>query len=319
MAIDPVRNFAITTVATVPSPADSGTTLVVASGEGALFPDPSSSGEFNVVVYPNGEQPTSSNAEIVRVTARTTDTLTIEREQESTSARTILEGDVVLMAITKKMVDDISDVADAADQKIQDFNGGWIDPNETWTYASATTITVPSGAASRYQKGMPFKLTANSVELQGYIVSIADTVLTVVGDALTNHTFTNNYYGLSGTVPFGFDDVFHYTPTLTAAGSMTISSVAIDYAYYFIRGNMVYLAVRVNFTTGGSASNSVSVSRPFVVSAGNGAGGGFVTDSGFKGACVGGDVNNLTVFKYDASNWGTSTSRQIRAYQWERI
>jgi hypothetical protein len=110
MAIDPVRNFAITTVATVPSPAASGTTLVVASGAGALFPDPSSSGEFNVVIYPNGEQPSSTNAEIVRVTARTTDTLTIEREQESTSARTIVEGDVVMMAITKKFIDDVDTI-----------------------------------------------------------------------------------------------------------------------------------------------------------------------------------------------------------------
>ena len=30
---------------------------------------------------------------------------------------------------------------------------GWISANETWVYASATTITVPSGAASKYQKG----------------------------------------------------------------------------------------------------------------------------------------------------------------------
>lgn len=108
MALDPVKNFAISRVATAPSPADSGTTLVVETGDGVLFPDPSSSGEYNVVIYPNGEQPTSTNAEIVRVTARTSDTMTIEREQESTSARTIVEGDIVMLAITAKMVSDLS-------------------------------------------------------------------------------------------------------------------------------------------------------------------------------------------------------------------
>lgn len=113
MALDPIRNFAISRVATAPSPADSGTTLVLDAGDGALFPDPAVSGEFNVVIYPNGEQPDSTNAEIVRVTGRSTDTLTITREQEDTSARTVVEGDVVLLAITKKHIDDISDVVDS--------------------------------------------------------------------------------------------------------------------------------------------------------------------------------------------------------------
>ena len=108
MALDPVKNFAISRVATAPSPAASGTTLVVEAGDGALFPDPSSSGEYNVVIYPNGEQPTSTNAEIVRVTARTSDTMTITREQESTSARTVAEGDIVMLGITAKVVSDLS-------------------------------------------------------------------------------------------------------------------------------------------------------------------------------------------------------------------
>lgn len=108
MVLDPVKNFAISRVATAPSPADSGTTLVVETGDGALFPDPATSGAYNVVIYPNGEQPTSTNAEIVRVTARTSDTMTITREQESSTARTIVEGDIVMLAITAKMVNDLS-------------------------------------------------------------------------------------------------------------------------------------------------------------------------------------------------------------------
>lgn len=114
MALDPVKNFAISRVGTAPSPAASGTTLVVETGDGVLFPDPATSGAYNVVVYPNGEQPTSTNAEIVRVTARTSDTMTITREQESTSARTIVEGDIVMLGITAKVVGDIQDTAESA-------------------------------------------------------------------------------------------------------------------------------------------------------------------------------------------------------------
>jgi len=87
------------------------------------------------------------------------------------------------------------------------YGTGWIEDTETWTYASATTITVPSGALLKYQKGDKFKLTANSVELYGYIVDVADTLLTVTGDALTNHTFTDNYYSKIEN-PFGFPESF---------------------------------------------------------------------------------------------------------------
>lgn len=107
MALDPTKNFAITTVATAPSPASSGTTLVVATGDGAKFPAPSTDGAFNVIIFPEGEQPDASNAEIVRVTGRTTDTLTITRTQEGTSARTIGTGDIVMLGLTDKMIDDI--------------------------------------------------------------------------------------------------------------------------------------------------------------------------------------------------------------------
>jgi len=105
--MDAIKNFAYSTVATAPSPATTGTSLVLASGEGALFPQPSTDGEFNIVVWITGANPLSANAEIVRVTARSTDTLTITREQEGTTARTIIVGDQVMLAPTKKVFDDI--------------------------------------------------------------------------------------------------------------------------------------------------------------------------------------------------------------------
>src|SRR4051812_35684666 len=92
------QNFSVSTVLTAPSPATSGTSLVVQSGDGAKFPSVS----FNATVCPAGAQPTTANAEIVRVTAISTDTFTITRAQESTSARTIVVGDQIAATITKK-------------------------------------------------------------------------------------------------------------------------------------------------------------------------------------------------------------------------
>lgn len=103
MAFDAHKNFATSTVATAPSPAASGTSLVVASGEGARFP----AVPFNATVWPSGALPTPANAELVRVTAISTDTFTITRAQESTSARTVLVGDQIAATITAKTLTDI--------------------------------------------------------------------------------------------------------------------------------------------------------------------------------------------------------------------
>lgn len=105
--MDSRKNFAYGTVLTAPSPAVSGTTLALAAGNGARFPDPAVDGAFNLVVWPTGVAPLSANAEIVRVTARTLDVLTIVRQQESTSARTILATDQVAIAVTDKTLDDL--------------------------------------------------------------------------------------------------------------------------------------------------------------------------------------------------------------------
>lgn len=106
MAFDAHANFAYSTVLTAPSPAASGTSLVVQSGEGVRFP----AVPFNAVICPAATVPLWSNAEIVRVTAIATDTFTIVRSSETTSgARTVLVGDQIFAAITLKTLDDLED------------------------------------------------------------------------------------------------------------------------------------------------------------------------------------------------------------------
>jgi hypothetical protein len=100
---DAHKNFAYSTIATAPSPAISGTSLVVASGDGTKFPTP----PFNATVWPANAQPTSTNACIVRVTAISTDTFTIDRQEEGTIARKILVGDQIAASITAKTLADV--------------------------------------------------------------------------------------------------------------------------------------------------------------------------------------------------------------------
>ncbi|MCX7928844.1 MAG: hypothetical protein N2558_04145 [Patescibacteria group bacterium] len=95
---DAHTNFAYSTVATAPSPPNSGTSLTVSSGSGSIFPTP----PFNATVWPSGQQPTTTNAEIVRVTNISGDTFTIIRQQEGTSARSITSGDQIAATITAR-------------------------------------------------------------------------------------------------------------------------------------------------------------------------------------------------------------------------
>jgi hypothetical protein len=98
-----LTNLAISTVATAPTPAGSGTSLTVAAGHGARFPQPSTDGVFPATVWPSDANPDPSNAEIILVTARSGDVLTIARAQEGSGARSVLVGDRIMLAVTAGM------------------------------------------------------------------------------------------------------------------------------------------------------------------------------------------------------------------------
>lgn len=101
MPVSDHKNFAISTLASPPS-GTGGTSLTVGSGHGALFPTV----PFNVTVWPAGVQPTSSNAEIMRVTNKATDVFTVTRAQEGTSARTFSANDQIAATITARVLED---------------------------------------------------------------------------------------------------------------------------------------------------------------------------------------------------------------------
>lgn len=82
------KDYATSLVATAPSPATTGTSLVVTAGQGTRFP----STPFYVTAHPVNEVPTLDNAEKLKVTAVSTDTFTIVREEGDTTAKSIAVG-----------------------------------------------------------------------------------------------------------------------------------------------------------------------------------------------------------------------------------
>ena len=103
MAFDAHKNLAVSAVLTPPTPATTGTTLGVTAGHGARFP----AVPFNATVWLSSALPDPTTAEVVRVTARSGDTLTITRAQEGSTARTILVGDLIAATVTAKALTDV--------------------------------------------------------------------------------------------------------------------------------------------------------------------------------------------------------------------
>lgn len=150
--VDVAVNFAAAVVSTAPSPATSGTSITVGTGQGARFPDPGA-GTYNVIAVPNGTTPDqfAAQAEIVTVTVHNpaTDTFTIVRAQEGTTARSIGVGWLFFMAPTAKFRDDILTAIAAAG------GGAGPDPNalDVTSYGAVgdalpINITITSGSAA---------------------------------------------------------------------------------------------------------------------------------------------------------------------------
>ena len=171
MAFDAHKNLAYSTVLTAPSPATSGTSLVLASGGGALLP----AAPFNAVLWPTGANPLTSNAEIVRVTAIAADTLTITRTQEGTSARTVVAGDQFANAMSAKVFTDI----EAATQFV-DFTKdlGVSRRSGTFDLTGLSGLTVGKNATV-VQTGQPIATKGNStdefemdaIQLTGFVLN----------------------------------------------------------------------------------------------------------------------------------------------------
>jgi hypothetical protein len=193
---DAHANFANGVVLTAPSPATSGTSLVLQSGQGASFPA-TATGLYNLVVTPANQLPSVANSEVVRVTARATDTFTITRAQEGSSARSIGVGDWVLLAPTAKTFTDIEATTGAATPArmyrsaalayaagaitLMPFDTASYDPGSNLTVGASAKYTCPATGYYQVNVAMCFgEGGAQYNEMLGYIYKNGAAVVEVV-------------------------------------------------------------------------------------------------------------------------------------------
>ena len=163
-------NNATSTLATGIS--NSATNLAVASGQGALFPTLGGSDYFYCTLAN-----TSGSIEIVKVTARSTDTFTITRGQDSTSASSWLAGDKVELRLVAASLNDIP--------KLDEAN----------TFSGANAYGTPASITLTNATGLPLSgvsgLGTGVATALGNTANATGGVVTVDGSAtLTNKTLT---------------------------------------------------------------------------------------------------------------------------------
>lgn len=115
----------------------------------------------------------------------------------------------------------------------------------------------------------------------------------------------------------GFPEVFtSWTPTYSASGSMTFTSVTTRFAYYIQLGKIVIFMLNAGGTTGGTASNELRATLPVTAAAGmvNFAPcSGYANDSGTESSSNGYLQSStvVAVRKNAADNWGLGGSRSF--------
>ncbi len=91
-------------------------------------------------------------------------------------------------------------------------NGGWIEVTDSWTYASANTINVPTDATTTYKKGIGIRLKQGGGYKYYYGTIVAATLLTVTGGTdytVANAAITDVAYTLSPETAVGFPVTFN--------------------------------------------------------------------------------------------------------------
>src|SRR5690606_21814360 len=151
-----MKNLALGYIVTPPSPATSGTSLTLDSGEGARFDNPAEVGQYYVTIFNPAEIPHIGNAEIALVTARSSDTFTITRAQRGSSAQSVAAGWAIMRGV---YWEDVTP------------SDGRLHRPEAWTRTANHVFTVSGNLTAIYRKGTYVKWAESSTVKYGVIGS----------------------------------------------------------------------------------------------------------------------------------------------------
>jgi hypothetical protein len=191
---------------------------------------------------------------------------------------------------------------------------GWLDLTGL-SYASATTITTATDLTGVLQKGDKLKLAQSTGGTKYWpIIAITDSLITIpttTDYTLENEAITSPQYSKIEN-PQGWPDLFSFTPTYSASGSMTFTSITTHYARFKIVGKLVWIYLSADGTTGGTASTRVQFTVPIDLGANDSVPVGIVDGSNRLALAFRESASLVGCIKHDAANWGLGAGRQLR-------
>lgn len=208
----------------------SATSIALTAGQGALFPSPAGSDYFYATLVDS-----SNNIEIVKCTARSTDTLTVTRAQEGTTARAYSAGDRLELRPTAALFNEKAPLAS---------------PTFTGT-VTAANLTVTGNTILGSAPTNTLTIAPNAVTWSGNPTHSGNHTFsgTITNTALTGGTINNASVGAS-TPSTGL-----FT-TLGASGLITASAGVVASGYTIGPGGVT--ALEMGVSAGNGAINTIN-------------------------------------------------------------
>lgn len=215
-----LKNNAVSTITTALSASDVG--LAVAAGTGSLFPTLGASDYFYATLVSSG-----GTYEVVKVTARVGDTMTIVRAQEGTTAQSFASGSRIEVRVTAASITDMVDEHDQASEiSIVDIGGYYTSGNVEGALqevgADFTALAAASGSSLvGYNQGGAGAVNRTAEARLREYVSVKD--FGAVGDGVADDTVAIQAALDSGAgevlIPVG---TYLVTAQLTASSNMKV-------------------------------------------------------------------------------------------------
>lgn len=166
---------------------NSATSITVTTGQGARFPTLSAGDYFYATLID-----VSNNLEIVKVTARSTDVLTVVRAQESTTARAYSTGDRIELRLTAQTFVDATTITPAAVSDQVNTSTGAFD------LPAGTTAERPGSPSAGYTR---YNTTLEQVETyDGSTWQTIRSFFTATGGTITDYNgYRYHKFTTSGT------------------------------------------------------------------------------------------------------------------------
>jgi hypothetical protein len=221
----------------------SSTSITVSSGQGAEFPVLSGTDYFIATLVD-----TSNNIEIVKVTARSGDTMTVVRAQEGTTARAYSAGSLLELRITAGVINNLAQLSGD-----QTFSGNK-------TFSSTIIGSVNGNAANITATSNSTLTTLGSLSITGSQVSSAVASATNATNATNASNLLNTNWSTNLTPTINtFTGAIASTTLTVSATSVTVKPGSI------ISGTGVTANTQIlnqlTGTTGGVGTYTVSIAQ----------------------------------------------------------